>query len=515
VADGFAEKLGRLGSESLVYGLSSIVGRLLSFLLQPYYAHQFTPTQNGVQSVVYSYIPIVSIGLYLGMDVAYMRNAASLANAGEPERQRAFSASMGAVAGIGGCITLLAYLFASSIAPGLRLDESTFRYMMAIVYTDALLAVPYAHLRMTNRAKRYASLRLLYVALSVGLNVVLIGYLHWGVRAIFIANLGGNVVILALFSSDVARLFRPAQLRHASWPALWRYALPIIPAMLAVMLVENGDRIVLNYLPDAVAQHTYHMSAKDVVGIYSFNYKLGVVMLLVVQMFRMAWTPFALQQARQPGAAQLFSRVLTALALACAVVFLSVSLLLPAFVHIAAVYHYVKPPYWIGLPIVPVILLGYTFSGVFAVVTTGLYIERRTGALPWIAGAGAILNIAICVAAASRWGMVGVAWATPAAYALMAALGAWRSQRVFPVPFEWGRLTRLACIVAAIFAADRWITWAGVTPTSAAGLAAKLTLLLVFPVILVLTRFFRAGEWQAMRALLARLRRSATLASSM
>ena len=112
MAGGFAEKLGRLGSESLIYGLSSIVGRLLSFLLQPYYAHQFTPTQNGVQSVVYSYIPIVSIGLYLGMDVVYMRNAASLANAGEHERQRALSALMGAVAGIGGhhaaCVRLRA-----------------------------------------------------------------------------------------------------------------------------------------------------------------------------------------------------------------------------------------------------------------------------------------------------------------------------------------------------------------------------------------------------------------------
>lgn len=514
MADGFAEKLGRLGSESVVYGLSSIVGRLLSFLLQPYYAHQFTPTQNGVQSVVYSYIPIVSIGLYLGMDVAYMRNAANLGNAGERERQRAFSASMGAVAGIGGCITLLACLFASSLAPGLRLDPFSFRYMMAIVYTDALLAVPYAHLRMTNRSRRYAGLRLLYVALSVGFNVVLIGYLHWGVRAIFIANLSGNIVILALFLSDITRLFRPTQLRHVSWRALWRYALPIMPAMLAVMLVENGDRIVLNYLSDAVAQHVYHMSAKDVVGIYSFNYKLGVVMLLVVQMFRMAWTPFALQQARQPGAAQLFSRVLTALVLACSVVFLSVSLLLPAFVRIPAVYHFVKRAYWIGLPIVPIILLGYVFSGVFAVVTTGLYIERQTAPLPWISGAGALLNVTMCLVAASRWGMVGVAWATPAAYALMAALGAWCSHRVFPVPFEWGRLARLACIVAAIFAVDRWATSAGVIPSSAAGLATKLGLLLALPVILVLTRFFRPGEWQAMRALVARVRRSATLTSS-
>ena len=89
----FAAKMQRLGSESLVYGLSTIVGRLLSFLLQPYYAHHFNPAQNGVQSVVYSYIPIVSIALYLGMDVAYMRYAASAKDAALAERQRIFTMS--------------------------------------------------------------------------------------------------------------------------------------------------------------------------------------------------------------------------------------------------------------------------------------------------------------------------------------------------------------------------------------------------------------------------------------
>src|SRR5262249_20731074 len=152
---------------------------------------------------------------------------------------------------------------------------------------------------------------------------------------------------------------------------------------------------------------------------------------LVVQMFRLAWTPFALQHSRDPRAPQLFSRVLTALALACSAVFLVVSLWLPELTRIPAVYHYVKPAYWSGLAIVPGILLGYVFSGIYTVVTTGLYIERQTGVLPWISGAGALLNVSICVVAARSLGMVAVAWATPAAYALMAALGAWRSQRVF------------------------------------------------------------------------------------
>lgn len=503
-AAGFGSRLRVLGAETLVYGLSSIVGRLLSFLLQPYYAHQFDPSQNGIQSVVYSYIPIISIGLYLGMDVAYMRNAASAQNAGPAERQRAFSMSLGMVIALGGVISVLALILAPVLAPLTRLDITSFRYMVGIAYSDALLAVPYAHLRMSNQSVRYAIFRLIFVGISIALNIVLISGLHWDVRAIFFANLVANLTILVLFAADIMRFFRPRLLRGASWGPLWRYALPLMPATLAVMLVENGDRIVLNYIPERVAAAVYHMTAKDVVGIYSFNYKLGVAMLLVVQMFRLAWVPFSLQHARQRSAPQLYSRVLTALMLVCSMVFLGVAILLPSAADVPAIHHYVKPQYWIGLPIVPVILLGYIFSGIYAVVTAGLYIERRTNILARIAAAGAALNIAMCIAAAPRWGMVAVAWATPASYALMAVLGAWQSNRLYPVPFEWSRLTRLGLLVAAIFAADRWIAAHGVPPLSAVGLVSKVVLLAALPLLLFVTGFFRHGELQALRTIIAR-----------
>jgi O-antigen/teichoic acid export membrane protein len=503
-AAGFGSRLRALGAETLVYGLSAIVGRLLSFLLQPYYAHSFDPSQNGIQSVVYSYIPIISVGLYLGMDVAYMRNAPPAQQAGSVEGQRAFSMSLAVVATLGGAVSGLALLFAVPLAPLTRLDVVSFRYLVAIAYTDALLAVPYAHLRMTRQSVRYAVFRLLFVGASIALNVVLISGLGWDVRAIFFANVAANLTVLALFTGDILRLFRPGLLRGVSWRPLWSYALPLLPATLAVMLVENGDRIVLNYLPDRVAAVVYHMPSRDVVGIYSFNYKLGVAMLLVVQMFRLAWVPFSLQHARQRGAPQLYSRVLTALMLVCAIVFLAIAVLLPSAAAIPTIHDYVKARYWLGLPIVPVILLGYVLSGVYTVVTAGLYIERRTGILARIACAGAVLNLGFCIVAAPRWGMVAVAWATPASYALMAALGAWQANRVYPVPFEWRRLAQLAFPVALLFAADRWIAAHGVTPLSPVAIGSKLVLITALPALLVATGFFRHGEMQALRSMIPR-----------
>lgn len=501
----FAAKLRRLGSESLVYGLSTIVGRFLSFILQPYYAHHFDPAQNGVQSVVYSYIPIMSVALYLGMDVAYMRHAASVKNAALPERQRMFTTSLGAVAILGGVLTAIALAATPWFAPATRLDPLSFQCMVLIGYSDALLAVPYAHLRMSGQAIRYAVLRLLFVAISLVLNIVLIGQLRWDVTGIFLANIVANAAVLLVLGPLIVRMVRPSLFASAPWRSLWLYALPLMPATLAIMLVENGDRIVLNYLPERAAQLVYHMSSKDVVGIYSFNYKLGVAMLLVVQMFRLAWVPFSFQHARQAGAPQLFSRVLTALMLVCAMVFLAVSVLLPVAVEIPSIHEYVKPDYWLGLPIVPVILVGYVFSGMYAVVTSGLYIERRTSVLAWIAAAGGFVNILICLVAAPRWGMVSVAWATPAAYALMSALGAWQSNRVFPVPYEWRRLAQIAVQVTVLFALDRWLQTSGPAASSLAGILLKCAVLLAFPIMLVATGFFRHGEMRALRSLLPEL----------
>jgi len=505
---GFASKLKRLGSESLIYGLSSIVGRFLSYLLQPYYANQFNPGENGIQSVVYTYAPILSIVFLLGMDVAYMRQAATVKDAPLAERQRAFTMSFATVALAGAVALLAGLLLAGPLAAFFVLPVNALRFMLAIVYTDSLIAVPYAHLRMSGKAKKYAVLRLLFVLISVGLNIFLIAGLRWGVTGIFVANLVGNVVVFALFLPEVAKWFRPAALKGAAWGPLWHYALPIMPATLAVMVVENGDRMVLNWLPDATSRAVYGgLSTKDVVGIYNFDYKLGVAMLLVVQMFRMAWTPFSLQHGRDPDAPRLFARVMTSVMLLCAFSFLALAVFIPSLAAIPAVHRIPsEPSYWLGLPIVPVILLGYIFSGMYAIVTAGLYIEKKTRILPWIAGAGAVANIAICIVAA-RHSMVAVAWATPASYALMAALGAWQSNKVYPVPFEWLRLAHLGAIVAGLFFADQWLAHAGWQPTAGRTLAVKFALVLVaFPVLLAATRFLRSGELSAMKKLVLRRR---------
>ncbi|HET6568024.1 MAG TPA: lipopolysaccharide biosynthesis protein [Rhodothermales bacterium] len=502
---GFGARLKQLGSESLIYGLSAIVGRFLAFLLQPFYVSQFTTGENGIQTLVYSVIPLITVAFVLGLDVAYMRNAADVEKDPLRHRQQVFSMPFGMILVIGGALIGLGMLLVPTAQALLHVPRYAVLYLLLIVYTDALLTVPFAHLRMANQAKRYALLKVGFVIVSIILNVVLIVGLHWSVKAIFVANFVANLLMLTLLLPEILRLFRPRLLtRGIGWRALWAYALPIIPATFFVMVVEQADKLLLSGMPPEIAAARYGLTARQVVGVYGWNYKLGVLMLLVVQMFRMAWIPFSLNQGRDETAPLLFSRVLTGLMLVCSAVFLLVVLFLPVVVHIPAVYHFPREPaYWLGLPIVPVILLGYIFSGIYAVVTAGLYIRRKTGILPFVAGAGAFVNVLICIWGRSHAGMVVVAWATPAAYLLMSILAAWQSNRFYPVPYEWTRLIHIAAIVALLFFAGQWLgaQQLGFTPD----VLVRLGLLAAFPVLLWATRFFRPGEWAALSQATARI----------
>src|SRR5215211_6314656 len=164
-----------------------------------------------------------------------MRNAAAHAADGveDPDtaRRRAFTMSLSAIALIGGVLLAAGLLGVPWAARYFGVPPYALRYLLAIVYTDALLSVSWAHLRMTNRSRRFAVLRLGFIGLSVALNLVLILGLRWGVEAIFLANLLANLALVAALAPEAARLFRPALLRgHPGWRPLWAYALPLVPA---------------------------------------------------------------------------------------------------------------------------------------------------------------------------------------------------------------------------------------------------------------------------------------------
>jgi O-antigen/teichoic acid export membrane protein len=239
------------------------------------------------------------------------------------------------------------------------------------------------------------------------------------------------------------------------------------------------------------------MMGKGAVGVFQANYRLGIVMMLFVSMFDFAWRPFFLSHAADRDARPMFARIMTYYVVVACTLFLGFSLFIRDLVTlpIFAGRPLVAPAYWGGLDLVPPVLLGYLFLGLYNNLLAGVYIEKRTALLPAVTIAGAATNIAGTILFIPLWGMMGAAWATFLAYFVMASVLFLLVRRFYPLPYEWGRLLKVACSAGIVFAL---FLLAGGGEGSA---AVKAGLLLLFLCSLILFRFFDPEE----RAILKRL----------
>ncbi|MDX6768978.1 MAG: oligosaccharide flippase family protein [Elusimicrobiota bacterium] len=474
-----------LARETLVYGLSTVLGRLLNFLLTPLFTHLLSPADNGVVATTYAYVAFLTVVFGLGLDTAYLRLGRK---EGKPD-PRAFSTAFWTVAGVSVVFALAITALSEGLAAPLEAPASVLRCAAWILALDAVASLPYAELRGAQRASAYASVRLLGLALNLVLCWFFIARMGLGVTGVFLANLMASSLSLALLIPVLLRrvdggpdlaLLRP----------LLAFALPLVPAGLASMVVQVADRPILGLFHDQAA-----------VGVYSANYKLGVLMMLVVTMFDQAWKPFFLQRAGRPDLDALMARVLTYFSAGAAWVFLAVALLAgPAVTApVFAGRSLIHPLFWGGLPVVPVVTFGYLLAGLYYVMLAPLMVAGRTGAVAVATACGAAVNLAALLLLIPRWGMLGAAWATAAAYAAMAASVYLQGRRAHPVPYEWARVAVVAAWTGGLFLLGSRLPALG-----------RLLCVAVYPAGLALGRFLAPDELAEVRALLsARAARSA------
>lgn len=473
----------RLGKETLAYGLSSIVARLLNFLLIPFYTHFLLPADLGVVATVFAYIAVLNILYQYGMDQAYMRFASG-EKSGPAET--VFSTAFFPVAGTALIFSLCLHFGAEPLGRAAdfgRHGTQLVRYAAWIMALDALAIVPFAELRLRHRVWTYVGVRVFSIALNVAMNVYLLARIGFGVRGVFIAGLTASAATLVLLAPVAAQRLN-GRLDAKLLPGLLRFGLPLVPAGIGAMMVQVIDRPILQHLTD-----------KATVGVYQANYKLGIFMMLVVGMFDQAWRPFFLERAGKPGSREVFGRVLTYFMLLGLAVVLTLSLFIAEIIRIPVAQGktLIEAGYWGGVKVVPVVLAAYLLHGTYVNFMASVTISKRTDLLPWVTLLGAAVNIVSNLVFIPIWGMMGAAWATFTAYASMAAALYVLGRRVYPIPYEYGRLARLLCAAGAVAGAaalgyratggEGW-TWA----------AARVGALALMPVFLLATRFFKPDE---------------------
>lgn len=479
------DKIKRLGSDTAVYGISTVLGRFLTFLLTPLYTHVLPAEDLGVVATVYAYVAFLNVLYGYGMESAYMKYVST----GERgNAQEVFSVPFMAVVATGALFSgglMLAYRDVALLSGVPELHAATVVMAAGILFLDVAALIPFASLRMASRARTFALIKTTGIVINVACNVVFLFVLRRGVEGIFLSGLISSGAALALLVPTIVRNFTVSR-PHGLLPALLRFGLPSVPSGIASMLIQVINRPMLGVLSGAAA-----------VGLFQANYRLGIFMMLLVSMFDFAWRPFFLTHAHDADARPLFARVLTYFVLLGTTVWITLTFFLADIVRwpIFNGHPLIAPRYWEGLSIVPVILLAYLILGIYNNLVAGIYIEKETRRLPAVTFAAAAVNVLANYILIPPFGLMGAAVATLLSYLVMAVLMGIIVRRIYPVPYETARLAKIAVSAFVVMVPGLWVgDWSFAIP-------ARAVLLLLFVLLLVATRFFEAGEWQALQRL--------------
>lgn len=476
-------QLKRLGEETAIYGVSTIFGRFLSFLLVPFYTNVLHPGEYGIVAYVYSLIAFLNVIYSYGMESAYFKYSSSL-EIGSARQN--FTTPFLSLFGSSIFFSLFIISIASPLGGAIGIPIGSLpviHYAAIILALDAFAIIPFAALRMEHRAKQFALIKIFNIAVNVAMNLVLLLSFKLGITGVFISGVVASAV--------TAMALIPAILRNMGdgfnpklWKELLKFGLPYIPSGIAAMAIQVIDRPILRALTDDAT-----------VGIYQANYRLGIFMMLIVSVYDYAWRPFYFTTSKEPNAKEIFARVLTYLLLSMSVVWLSLTFFIGDLAKIT-IYgrHIIGPGYWSGLNIVPVVLLGYLFLGVSTNLSAGIFIEKKTKYSPLITGIGAAVNVAANFLLIPRYGILGAAWATLLAYFAMMTAMYFFVQRIYRIEYEYSRLLKIVASLSVVFLI--YILVPAATYLESPGLLFiwKMMLIILFMLIIYLLKFYKAGE---------------------
>lgn len=436
--------LRRLASQTAIYGLSSIFGRFLNYLLVPLFTYYFSPAEYGVVSEFYAYAGFLAVLLVFGLETGYFRFRGTLPESGKDTvyatAQRVlFGANLGFFAGVA--------LFSQPIADTLNHGDHPdyIIWITAILVLDSTAAVCFARLRAEEKAWRFAAIKLVEIAITVAMNLFFIVLCRnaydqdpasmlgrlWdpsiGVGYVFIANLIGSGVKWLLLLPQLRDL--GTGFDRDLFARMMRYSLPMMVIGFAGVTNEMLDRALMKYL----LPYDADMNLAQL-GIYSACYKLSILMSLFIQAFRYAGEPFFFAHAGEQGSKALYARVMTAFVIFCMLIFLLVTLYIDIFKY------FIGEPFRAGLTVVPVLLLANLFLGIYINLSVWYKLTDRTLTGAWVAVGGAVVTVALNLWWVPIFGFMGAAWATLACYAGMAAVSYLLGRRLYPVPYELARI---------------------------------------------------------------------------
>ena len=434
-----------LAKDTAIYGLSSIVGRFLNYLLVPLYTH-YMPKDSGdygISTNVYAYTALILVLLTFGMETTLFRYANEASHESSPLPgvshestplpcrggvrggvDTVFSTAFATVASLTAVFLLLVFAFITPISSALGYaDHPDYLTMMAVVVAlDALQAIPFSFLRFQKRAVRFASLKMLFIILNIGLNLlyfVLLG--KTSVFYVFFINLLCTAFITLFFVPDLLRIhwqFDGALLRK-----MLSYSWPILILGIAGILNQVADKIIFPLVyPDQA-------EANVQLGIYGSCVKIAMIMAMITQAFRYAYEPIVFAKSRDADKTEYYATAMKYFLIFTLLAFLCVVGWMPVLQYI------IGEDYREGLGVVPIVMAAEIMMGVYFNLSFWYKLIDKTIYGAWFSLAGCLVLFAVNILFIPKYGYWACAWGGVAGYGTAMVLSYIVGQKKNPIPY--------------------------------------------------------------------------------
>ncbi|MCU0242301.1 MAG: oligosaccharide flippase family protein [Vicinamibacteria bacterium] len=492
--------LRRLAGQALIYGSADVFCNVISFLLLPLYTTYLTLEDYGVLGILALFSAAAKIVFRLGLESAFFRLHY---DQHDPRDQQRLAGTVFFFAILFGALLFVGIAFGAPWLMGLLFSRALVSPRLLIlaaadIFLGVFLFVPLSLLRIESRPQLFSAFSIFRHTLNILLKIALV-MRGWGVAGVLWADVIATAALAAglmpLLKNRIAFALSRPFLRE-----LLALGLPRVPHGLMIQVQNLADRRILE-----------SFVALSQVGLYQVGYQFGMAVKFALSAFEPAWQPFVYSQIKDPQAPRLLARLATYSAAAFLMMGLATAVLSPEMVVVMT-----APAYHGAAAIVPIVALAYLLHGAFLLTSIGINIAKQARYYPIITLFAATTNVALNFLWIPKMGMLGAAWATVASYSVMAGLGFAFSRRLYPIPFEFGRLTLLVSVALCIYAGSLFISHPpAASPLLRVRLLAtlpailcKTLLLLAYPLGLAAAGFLRAEEWGWLRRRIPALRAS-------
>ena len=430
-------RLKTLYKQTFIYGLATVVPKMLSFLLVRLHTDKSVlenVADYGDVSLIFAYFVLFNVLLAYGMETAFFRFFNSNEN-----KETVLSTSAISLLLTSTLVLVFGYFFRGHISDLTHIDTDYIVLVLWILFLDALVIIPFAYLRALGKPITYTVVKLINVVLNLGLNVVLLLFLNswaesssfWAqwyqpnfeVHYIFIANLVASAATLILLIPFYFKL--NYRFKTALWKQMLRYAVPVLVAGVAFSINETFDRIMLErLLPENLS--------KEAIGTYSACYKLALFMTLFATAYRLGIEPFFFSNAKDKDAKMNYAKILEFFVIFGALILLVVVV----FVDVLKLILIPNEAYWDAMAVVPILLLAYLFLGVYHNLSVWYKVTDRTNYGAYISIIGALITLGINILFIPTYGYMASAVATLLAYAVMASISYGLGQQHYAIPYN-------------------------------------------------------------------------------